>query len=111
MIKKPSRKSQQRDEIIKLLRGLKDILDDSPMAVKKSDLQELEQKIIQLKLDITQLDNRLHFMEAEDAQRKRTLEEAFEVKAIMDTNNIPSDITGNIPESKKKLFWRRFRES
>jgi len=89
-IKKPSKKQEQRDKIITLIRALKETLEDSPLGVKRSDLDEMEEEIQKSRGDVEQHENRLKFLETKEdrfsgllkVDIRRMIDEALTEKGI-----------------------------
>ena len=95
-----TKKSEQRNEIIRLIRGLKDVLKDSPTGIKRSDLDDMNGEIKILRDQITQCENRIEFMERKKDQMENLIR--IDIRKI-----ILEELNGRPREVLIRPFWRR----
>lgn len=112
LIRKPSQKAKQRDEIVSLLKGLKDILENSPMGIKREDLEETEDDVAAMKEQIEIFENRVKFIEGRDLGDVDKLRSDFEeLKKIVlyGGKSLPVFPMPKIPWWKR-IFFKRHPE-
>ena len=98
MQKRRSKKQEQRDEVIRLIHALRDTLEDSPLGIRRSDLEEIEEQVGQFKGNLQQHEDRLSFLEAKDDQ--------FTTLLKSDIRRMVDEALGQKTEPPKP-FWRK----